>query len=138
GMGRQGEMLEEVPEPRDEELERVWDAGQRQFGDRLEVLQHDLQQSNDALAANRLASLEASYAVKLERQRKRLQPTDIGRTFRKQYVTMVEGTIRRLEMELEQKRRAIEAHRRVDVVWELLAAGIVRVAVPSQPAASKQ
>ena len=62
---------------------------------------------------------------------------DVERTFRKQYVTMVEGTIRRLEMELEQKRRAIEAHRRVDVMWELLAAGIVRVSEPPPSAVAK-
>jgi len=135
-MVTQGETLEEVPDFRDEQFETVWDAAQGHFGERLQALQHDLQQSNDALAANRLASLEASYAVKLERQRKRLRPVDIERTFSKQYVTMVEGTIRRLEMELEQKRRAIESHRRVDVVWELLAAGIVRVSAP--PAAAKQ
>ncbi len=137
-MVTQGETLEDPPELGKDEFESVWDAAQRQFGDRLQILQHDLQLSNDALAANRLASLEASYAVKLERQRRRLRPTDDRRTFHKQYVTMIEGTIRRLEMELEQKRRAIEAHRRVDVMWELLAAGIVRVSEPTQLAGADQ
>jgi nucleotide-binding universal stress UspA family protein len=74
--------------------------------------------------------------VELERQRKRLRPSE--RTYPKQYIAMVEGTIRRLEMELEQKRRAIEDHRRVDVVWELLAAGIVRVTAPSTADAATQ
>jgi superfamily II DNA or RNA helicase len=121
-----GTTLEVVPGLNEERIRELIKAANNTFGCRLAEIQVDMQATNDALVAQRLSSLEASYRVKLGRQYQRYEAR-----FRKQlapqYIRMIEGAIRRLESELDSKKREIEQSRRIDPRFELVAGGIVSV-----------
>jgi SNF2 family DNA or RNA helicase len=123
---RRGESFRLPPDIRVEELRPLLERGQDMFGARLTGMLSELRLSNDALAASRQATVEASYAVKLQRQRERLQ-TRGGKAHEPRYVRMIDGSIRRLEVELDAKRRTINESRRVSPSFELIAGGVVNV-----------
>ena len=114
-----------------EEIQRLHDAAEAKFGVRLTELLSELRRNNDALAASRQATLEASYRVKLQRQRERLRPRG-SKPHEPRYVRMIEeDRIRRLEAELDGKLRTVNESRNVSPSFELLAAGVVNVVSPA-------
>jgi superfamily II DNA or RNA helicase len=124
-----GRTMDGVPDLSPDVLRRSFDQADAAFSDHLSDILDDLRRSNEALIANRLSTVEASFAAKLSRQRRRLS-TQGRRTLDPRYVRMIEGTIRRLEMELQARRREIEAARRVEPLFDVLAGGVVDVAAP--------
>ena len=127
---RSGQSFRVPPSFGREEIQRLHDAAEAKFGVRLTELLSELRRNNDALAASRQATLEASYRVKLQRQRERLRPRG-SKPHEPRYVRMIEGSIRRLEAELDGKLRTVNESRNVSPSFELLAAGVVNVVSPA-------
>jgi len=100
--------------------------GEETFVKRLNKKKAELQLTNDALVASRLASLEQSFHNRLRRKKEQLSGAKERRR-EPRYIRMLEGTIRNLEADYLQKKQAIDATREVSTSFDLIAGGIVRV-----------
>lgn len=81
---------------------------------------------NERFLHLRRASVEHGFNVRLERQKTRLDQAR-QRSSDPRYVRMLEGGIRRLEREREEKLEEIEKTRAVSAEWEMIAAGCLVV-----------
>jgi hypothetical protein len=97
-----------------------------EFVQHLAADRRDLKERQETRAKTRLVTLESSYRRKVERKRELLD--DARRQNRPpNYIRLLEGTIRNLESEFEQRARELEAERDVALTSSLVASGVVYV-----------
>jgi len=96
------------------------------FLDKVSRIREQIKKNNDAFVDRRMESLKTSYGKNLRMKRQLL---DQGILLQRagQYIRMLEGTIRRLESELEQKRLDLERQRSVQVEYDEISVGILEV-----------
>lgn len=89
---------------------------------RIGEKERELRRINDALVANRIASLEASFKAK---ETKKLELLDRAKRGGKdpRYIRMLEGGLKNIRNDYERKRAEIEAGRTVRKEYSLIAAG---------------
>jgi len=97
------------------------------FHERIERIRKDAEKNNDAFLNLRLESLQSSYEKSIKMRSDLLQQAK-EKGSQARYIRMLEGTIRRLEAELEAKKRKLEENRMVGVSYDEIAAGILEVA----------
>ena len=86
----------------------------------------ELAKMNDVYVERRLASLRATYESKRQKMTYRLEQAQL-RGLSKQYITMVEGSLRNIERDYESKATQLADQRGVEIGFRRLAAGVVRV-----------
>lgn len=96
------------------------------FGQRLQTKKKTLLDRNADIVTRRLGSIEATYIAKRNKVTSLLENARIHNR-QPRYIRMLEGTLRNIDSEHEDRKLKIEAGRRVDLQWELFAAGVVRV-----------
>ena len=96
------------------------------FGEYVKHRRTELAQLNEATVSSRLISLEQSFTTKVAKKEQQLvqarEKKSPGR-----YIQMLEGTLRRLRLEYQKRREEIEQGRKLDLSFERIASGIVRV-----------
>lgn len=128
-----GEMVELGEDPANGTLTleggfaaRAAKAAEDAFLDRLQVLRRDLELQNAALVDRRVASLRFHIDRQLGRKRELLQKQEIqGRGER--VLQMTRGQVKKLEGELARRLLELEQHRRIQVEYDEVAAGILEV-----------
>lgn len=121
-----GETYPSDPPCSEGELREALEEMKKVFGSRLERRNQDLEKSNQARVESRLASLRASYEIKIRRWKERLRIAQI-RGSEARYIRMAEGSIKKLESDLAAKIAKIESERRLDVSFYPVAAGYLKV-----------
>lgn len=109
-----------------ESCARCHQIAEATLGEKIARRKEGLQKISEDTVTRRLASLEATYKSKRERVVAQLDKVTHGQSDPR-YVRMLNGTLRNLDTKHEEKVREIEAGRRVDLHFELVGAGVVRV-----------
>jgi hypothetical protein len=97
------------------------------FQERISRIRDDITRNNEAFVNRRLESLRLSYGKSIK-LRQELLDRAVKEKKQDRYLRMLEGTIRRLEAEYEEKKRGLETQRIVEVSYDDIAAGILEVA----------
>jgi hypothetical protein len=98
----------------------------------VQLMQDELERSNDAFLSRRVASVRSFWERKIAAQQKRLTEAQ-SRQGAPQYIRMLEGTLRRLCAEFKRAEAELEAQRGVEVNYDEVAAGVLEV-VPATEA----
>jgi superfamily II DNA or RNA helicase len=96
------------------------------FLERVTKIREEISRNNDAFIDRRIESLRTSYGKSLKLQNELLEKAK-ARKGQERYIRMLEGTIRRLDGELEEKQETLKKQRRVEVEYDDIAAGILEV-----------
>lgn len=96
------------------------------FLERVAKIREETSRNNDAFVNRRLESLRTSYGKSLKVENGLLEKA-ISRKGQERYIRMLEGTIRRLKAELEEKERALQKLRTIQVECDEIGAGILEV-----------
>lgn len=97
------------------------------FQERISRIRDDITRNNEAFISRRLESLKLSYGKSIK-LRQELLARAVKERKQDRYLRMLEGTIRRLEAEYEEKKKGLEKQRIVEVSYYDVAAGILEVA----------
>ena len=114
-------------EVKPESLDQAYKDAKSIFHERVERIRKDAERNNDAFLNLRLESLQSSYGKSIKMRSDLLQQANVKKS-QARYIRMLEGTIRRLEAEVEAKKRKLEENRTVGVSYDEIAAGILEVA----------
>ncbi|MDO9517208.1 MAG: helicase-related protein [Methanosarcinaceae archaeon] len=106
--------------------EKAYHSASKILHERISKIREDASRNNDAFIDRRLESLHTSYGKHIVMKRGQLEQA-VTKKRQERYIRMLEGTIRRLESELEQKERDLQAQRAVEVAYDDIAAGILEV-----------
>lgn len=130
-----GEMVERGEEPRGvgyqvapDLLLKGYKTASQRFLERVKAVREEVTRTNDAFVDRRLESLRASYGKNLSMKRDILDRAQ-QKSREAKYIRMLEGTIRRLEAELDTKTEQLERQRMVGVDHDDVAAGILEVII---------
>lgn len=96
------------------------------LGQRITSLREEAEQTNDNFIDRRLMSLNTSYQKMLAQKRDLLQRAETEQK-PEHYIRMLQGTIRRLENELESKRTELEQKRRIGLEYNEIGAGVLGI-----------
>ena len=96
------------------------------FHIRVEKIREDISRYNDAFVNRRLESIRTSYGKNLKMRRALLQEA-VTKKQQDRIIRLHEGIIRRLESELEEKKRNMEAQRSIHIDYDDIAAGILEI-----------
>ena len=107
-------------------LDRAYDRAKSIFHEREQKIRADAERTNTAFLNLRLESLQSSYGKNIKTKTELLERTKINKKDER-IIRMLEGTIRRLEAELEAKKLKLEENRIVSVSYDEIAAGIHEV-----------
>jgi hypothetical protein len=107
-------------------LDQAYRSVKSIFHERVEKMRKEAERNNDAFLNLRLESLQSSYRKSIKMSSDLLQQAKEKRS-QARYIRMLEGTIRRLEAELEEKKRRLEENRIVGDSYDEIAAGILEV-----------
>ena len=121
-----GDSLGTGPEVPPDVAKRLYDAALLQIKRRIDRQREKLERLNEALASQRLESFRSSYQSKRGKWVYRLERAN-ARGGKPNYIRMIEGTLRRMDIEFEQKKRNLDAESQLDLTWDCFAAGVVRV-----------
>lgn len=113
-----------VPAYRTGVIDAVQDRADEVFGEYLEGRRRELSKRNDAVVNARLVSLEQSAAARIGRREQQLAEA-AARNARPQYLRLLEGTLRRLKLDYEQRRTEMEKGRALELTFERVAAGLL-------------
>lgn len=108
-------------------VEQACSKSEAIFQERINGIRDEITRSNDAFVNRRLESLRLSYGKSIKLRQELLERAKKERK-QDRYLRMLEGTIRRLEAEYEEKKRDLERQRIVEVSYDDVAAGILEVA----------
>ena len=111
--------------------ERAWQTAEKLFYGRLQSLRDELERSNSAFLDRRIASIRAFWERKLSGQRTRLEQAE-RHGGAPQYLRMLNGTIRRLQAELDAAVAELEGQRQIEVGSHEVVAGILEVVTPAE------
>ncbi len=93
---------------------------------RIRKRKEEAERINESLISDKIVSLDRSFEIKVQKQKDRLKKRD-DKEYDIRYVRMVEGSIRNLELDHEQRRNQLEKERIVDVSYITKGAGVLRV-----------
>jgi len=96
------------------------------FVERLESKLSQLRKANDAMVSNQLASIEESFSRKITKRKNLLYKAHIKKR-KESYIKGLETGIKNLTINLEKKKREIEATRTISSGFDLKGAGIAEV-----------
>jgi len=96
------------------------------FLERVTKIREKVKRNNDAFIERRLDSLRISYGKNLKMKRDLLEQS-ILRKRKERYLRMLRGTIKRLEAELAEKKRALDMLKTVQVEYDEISAGILEI-----------
>ena len=96
------------------------------FVNHVEEMRERTRLNNNAFVERRLESLRSSYKKNLDVKRNQLKNAKINKRDQR-YIRMLEGTIRRFEAELHQKKNELEKHRSVQAEYDEISAGILEI-----------
>ena len=121
-----GRTLEVMPTYAPAHISSLQERADAAFGAYLEARRQELVKRNDAIVNARLVSLQQSASVRIGRREEQLREAH-AKNARAQYMRLLEGTLRRLKLDYEQRRDDIEKARALELTFERVAAGIVRI-----------
>jgi len=128
-----GEMVEKGEDPRGISYEldpinaqKACKQAVRIFLERVSKIREQIARNNDAFVDRRLETIRTFYGRQLKMKRENLEES-LQKKRKEQYIRMLEGTIRRLESELQEKERVLENQRNIEVEYDEIAAGILEV-----------
>jgi len=128
-----GEMVEKGEDPRGtpyeinpKKAQASYDRATDIFLARVRKIRDQAEKNNEAFINRRMESLRLSYG-KIIKSKKELLDQSIQRKRKERYLRMLEGTIRRLNIELTQKERDLDQQRIVQVEYDEIAAGILEI-----------
>lgn len=128
-----GEMVEGGEEPKGISYEvdpsaakAAYLRASKIFLERVARIREEIERNNDAFIDRRLESLRTSYEKSLRMEQELLEKA-IAKKGQERYIRMLEGTIRRLNAELEEKERALQKQRTIQAEYDDIAAGILEV-----------
>jgi superfamily II DNA or RNA helicase len=125
-MIREGTPPEGLPELDPNLLERAYAKAYETLEERFRRSKQEAARVNDAMVTSRIASLQQSYDVKVQKKRHLLsQAIDRHRDAR--YIRMLEGYIRHLERERQAKVNQVEELRQLTGDFAEIAAGYLKV-----------
>jgi hypothetical protein len=131
-----GEMIEIGEEPQNTAYKTnptIIEAASKKatefFLTRQESIRKKTQRNNNLFVERRLESLRTSYHKKINVKKNQLERARINNR-QDRYIRMLNGTIRRLEAELNEKSFKIENLRNVHVEYDEIAAGILEIRSP--------
>jgi superfamily II DNA or RNA helicase len=125
-MAVDGRTIESAPSYTSECVTAVQERADAVFGEYLEARRRELAKRNNAVVNARLVSLEQSAATRIGRREDQLRNAR-SKDARPQYIRLLEGTLRRLRLDYEQRKGEIEKGRALELTFERVAAGIVRI-----------
>ena len=108
-------------------VEQACSKSEAIFQERINRIRDEITRNNDAFVNRRLESLRLSYGKSIKLRQELLERAMKERK-QDRYLRMLEGTIRRLEAEYEEKKRGLERQRIVEVSYDDVAAGILEAA----------
>lgn len=136
-----GEMVEKGREPQraniDVDFNFIQRASQKAteiFLGRQQNIRVSIQRSNDSFVERRLESLRTSYAKKIRAKQDQLDKA-VAQQRQERYIRMLKGTIRRLETELSAEEQKLQKLRTIQVEYDDIAAGVLRVTKARDPGA---
>jgi len=106
--------------------EKACQEASKIFLERVNRIREQVKKNNDAFVNRRLESLSKSYGKNLDVKRNQLEKA-LGQKQDERYIRMLKGTIKRLEMELDQKQNDFNKLRALQVEYDEIAAGILEV-----------
>ncbi len=121
-----GRTLEVTPSHAPGHISSLQERADAAFGEYLNARRQELVKRNDAIVNARLVSLQQSASVRIGRREEQLREAR-AKNARAQYIRLLEGTLRRLKLDYEQRRDEIEKSRALELTFERVAAGIVRM-----------
>lgn len=107
-------------------MEKFIEQGIEVLATRISQRKDDAERINEALVVGRLASLNRSFEVKIDKKKELLRKANEKRADHR-YIRMLEGGIRNLNTEYEKKRRKFEAQRQVNINHMPKGGGVVQV-----------
>jgi hypothetical protein len=120
-----GGPWENFPDPEPTAILELLTSCEDQMRDRVATRRAEALRQNSARVDARVASLEASHRAKLREREARLQYHQERANER--VIPLFEAQIRKLEADYEERRRKLEAGRRVAVSYTLSGAGLLSV-----------
>jgi hypothetical protein len=120
------ETIEPLPIIDDGKLSQVCEHAKNIFLKNINTKRTELENNNNRFLEVRQKSLEDHYNRIINRQKDNLEKARISEK-PEHYIRMLEGTIRRLENEFNQKNSDLDQRRNIGVEYNEIVAGILRV-----------
>lgn len=121
-----GETLDTIPDYGPQEAARMQAKADSVLGDHIQRRKQELSKLNEGIVNSRLVSLEQSFMARISRKEQQLTHSNAKDT-PPNFIRMLEGAVRRLRSDYERRKEEIEWERQLDIVFERVAAGVVRV-----------
>jgi SNF2 family DNA or RNA helicase len=128
-MLRAGRKWAEVPHLEPEVAQALLQETDDQFLQRLSLRRQDLEIRNAAVVETRIASLQSAHEMRMQRKGDLLRNAqELGRQER--YIRMLEGTIRNMTADYQQRVAELEAERSVRFSYNPVGCGLLNVETP--------
>lgn len=125
-MVTEGTTLESVPEHTTGRIREIQEVAEQEFDQRVKRLKNELMSANEAIVRSRLISLQQSYQARISKKEQQLEGAR-RKGSPGHYIRLLEGTLRRLRLDYDNRCREIEKGRQLNFAFDQIGSGFLRV-----------